>query len=383
MSALSKKNILIISPQYWGKMYVSKHHYAVELARRNNNVYFLNPIDIKKSNRKEQIKINQVQEVANLFYVEHRLNFPFQLKFHAVSFFHFLMRFHVKKLLSVMNTKFDIVWSFDLGDFIPLKLIPARLHIFHPVDEPMNNTAILSARGADILFSTTNQIKNKYSRYPIPMYKIQHGLSDVFLTTCDKTKKTDDKIRVGMSGNLTRKDIDRTTLMKIVKSHPNIEFNLWGAYNSNNTNIGGGEDKETQIFINELHTYNNVCFHGPVLPEKLVEALHRMDAFLICYHPGNDPETGTNYHKVLEYLSVGKVIISSYVTEYADKRTLIEMPHERSNNNLSSLFAQVIQHIEFYNTDTKVNLRQQYAHSNTYCAQVNKIEAYIENHFSI
>ena len=43
MDSLRNKTILIISPQAWGKMFLSKHHYAIELAKRGNAVYFLNP----------------------------------------------------------------------------------------------------------------------------------------------------------------------------------------------------------------------------------------------------------------------------------------------------------------------------------------------------
>ncbi|MBX2939214.1 MAG: hypothetical protein KF880_03970 [Ferruginibacter sp.] len=381
MSALTNKKILIISPQYWGKMFVSKHHYAVELARRNNTVYFLNPIDIKPTNRKEAIKIHPVISEPNLYFVEHRLWFPFQIKFHATGLFHYLMRFHVKKLMAVIQQDFDIVWSFDLGDFIPLKYIPARLHVFHPVDEPMNQTAILSARGADIIFSTTDQIRKKYGKYAVPSYKIQHGLSNAFLKYFDQKENNDGRIRVGMSGNLTRKDIDRKTLLNIIKSHPEIEFNLWGAYNSKHTNIGGGEDSQTQEFIQAMQQFSNVIFHGPVVTEKLAEDLRSMDAFLICYFPGDDPETGTNYHKVLEYLSIGKVIISSFITEYDNKRELVEMPAERNNQSLSLLFSKVISNLESFNASNKVQQRQSYAHDNTYHAQVTRMELLIQQHF--
>ncbi len=37
------KTILFISPGPWGINHVSKHHYAIELAKIGNDVYFLNP----------------------------------------------------------------------------------------------------------------------------------------------------------------------------------------------------------------------------------------------------------------------------------------------------------------------------------------------------
>ena len=45
---LKNKTILIISPERWGTNFVSKHHYALELAK-NNNVYFLNPDGTEKA----------------------------------------------------------------------------------------------------------------------------------------------------------------------------------------------------------------------------------------------------------------------------------------------------------------------------------------------
>ena len=37
---------MIISPERWGKIKVSKHHYALTLAKRGNVVYYLNPPSI-------------------------------------------------------------------------------------------------------------------------------------------------------------------------------------------------------------------------------------------------------------------------------------------------------------------------------------------------
>ena len=41
--ALRDRTILLVSPNEWGAMHVSKHHYALELAERGNRVIFLNP----------------------------------------------------------------------------------------------------------------------------------------------------------------------------------------------------------------------------------------------------------------------------------------------------------------------------------------------------
>ena len=83
---LFNKAILILSPQAWGNMLLAKHHYAIELAKRGNDVYFLNPPDnrhwsLKKA--KKRITIKPVVNHPNLFLVSQQLFFPYNIKFHS------------------------------------------------------------------------------------------------------------------------------------------------------------------------------------------------------------------------------------------------------------------------------------------------------------
>jgi len=43
MFSFTNKTIFILSPQPWGKMHISKHHYAIELAKKGNLIYYFNP----------------------------------------------------------------------------------------------------------------------------------------------------------------------------------------------------------------------------------------------------------------------------------------------------------------------------------------------------
>ncbi len=121
MTALKNKTILILSPQSWGKMFVSKHHYAVELARYGNTVYFLNPPEQEKNSR-TGIEIERAAMHPGLFIIHHRLSFPYNLKFRFKPLFHFLMKGHIKKLLHALEHEPDIIWSFDLGNLYPFRL---------------------------------------------------------------------------------------------------------------------------------------------------------------------------------------------------------------------------------------------------------------------
>ncbi|NJO25249.1 MAG: hypothetical protein HC867_04930 [Bacteroidia bacterium] len=123
MTYLENKRILILSPQAWGTMFLSKHHYAVELAKKGNTVYFLNPPD-EGHQQIKSVHIEEIKGYDTLYLVTHRLFFPYNIKFRFISFFHFLMKWQVKKILKAIGKPVDIIWSFDLGNIYPFSLFP-------------------------------------------------------------------------------------------------------------------------------------------------------------------------------------------------------------------------------------------------------------------
>jgi hypothetical protein len=262
----------------------------------------------------------------------------------------------------------------------PFSHFPASsLKIFHPVDEPSAKISIDAARGADIIFSVTQEILDKYFHLPVPRYFVNHGLANEFLHDFSGEHSANGKLRVGFSGNLLRSDIDRITFLKIVEENPAVQFECWGAYRSGDSNISSGEDGEQRTFIDRLTASKNMRLHGPVPVKKLANEFSRMDAFLICYDVQKDQSKGTNYHKIMEFLSSGKVIISNNVTTYKNREDLIQMIEDRqSNRDLPGLFKRVINNIDQYNSPEAIQRRKQFAQSNTYQEQVERIGQYLE-----
>ena len=203
-------------------------------------------------------------------------------------------------------------------------------------------------------------------------------MADYFLQKENEFNKTDDKIRIGLSGNFMRKDIDRPILLKIINENPNILFECFGAYETTQSNISGDNyDKETNSFVELIKNANNVILHGPVPPKKLAKELHRMDAFLICYDVQKDQSKGTNYHKVMEYLAIGKVIISNNISTYINQPDFVQMVKERENNEeLPKLLNKIVSNISEYNSILQLKKRIEFAKSNTY-------QLLIKNHESI
>src|SRR4051812_41555426 len=108
-------------------MFLSKHHFAVELSKLGNTVYFINGPDQKGQLKPGAI---QIEETAfpGLFLIKHRLSWPYRIKFHLFGLHQFLMRFHIQRMLHKFGRKADIVWSFDLSNTIPLRSFPKKLY---------------------------------------------------------------------------------------------------------------------------------------------------------------------------------------------------------------------------------------------------------------
>lgn len=354
-------------------MFVSKHHYAKELAQAGNTVYFLNPPDVAK--KKAGVFIHQPEGLNNLYLVDQVLWFPYNLKFHAKGVFDLLMKRHVKNILQAISKPIDIVWSFDLGNLYSFRFFDSNaIKIFHPVDEPLTRDALRSGEGADIVFSVTQEILDKYQHLPVSRHLVNHGVGDLFLEPASAVAGNLPVV-VGLSGNLLRNDIDRESLLQIIAGNPNLQFECWGAYQLSQTNIGGDQSEATTRFIEQLKSFPNVHLNGVLPAAELKKAYEQVSVFLICYDINKDQSKGTNYHKIMEFLSTGKTIVSNNVTTYKDRNDLVIMTKSRTDNNdLPRLFAETVVRLNEHNSEHLQQRRKAFAAENTYANQIKKID---------
>ena len=379
---LNNKVILIISPQSWGNMLLAKHHYAIELAKRGNEVYYLNPPDNyhwSSTRGEKRIKIEQSKDYPNLFFINQKLYFPYRLKFHSRKLYNRLVKKQIRDILRVIPKEVDLLWSFDLGNLFPLSFFGNKsFKIFHPVDEPADEIAIIAARGADILFSVTTEILEKYKKFKIPSYFVNHGLPEEFIISEQQAGSSGTTIKIGMSGNLLRSDLDRKILLQIIRENPDHDFHFFGSYKFSQSNIGASSDKQTVRFIEALKSFPRVVLHGVLKTTDLAKELNRMDVLLICYDIQLDQSKGTNYHKVMEYLSTGKVIVSNNITTYREYPGLIRMISDRRNNeSLPVFFRETVTNLDRWNAEDLINERKSFAGNNIYYMQLDKIDQHI------
>lgn len=356
------KNILIISPERWGVNRVSKHNYAIALAR-NNRVYFLNP----PSKVRGIIAVPSGHE--NITVLDYKSTFMGLNRLLFIQpLFTILSRFEINRLQKFCGP-FDIVWSFDPFRFQNLSLFGAGLSIFHCVDFVNTHLDLFCAKTADIVLSVAQPILDKYQPLNRITHFINHGVSPVYLKAKVNSTRPSQRIKCGYVGNLLSFGIDHEMLIEIIRQNTEIEFCFIGPLESSNL----GKFKPQDVFIHQLKSFRHVTLLGQMTPEEIAEKIQSFDLFLICYHAEKMGPIVSNNHKLLEYLSTGKVVVSNRISTYdLLAPPLFEMVKQR--DDLPIRFQEVIKNLVDFNRDDLRESRIQYAQSNSYENQLHKIE---------
>ena len=382
MFVLKNKTILIVSPQSWGKMHVSKHHYAIELAKRGNTVYFMNP-PVRKIGVK--IKVEKIKAFNNLFTLTYSLFFPYNLRFHIRPVFSFLLLIQLKIIKKIIKENIDIVWCFETNLFSNLKHFKRSVKIYHPADNISGKHQVSLIKSSNFIFSVSDVIIDKM-KHVCPNKKyffVNHGLSDIFININKKDYNTvkNNKISVYYIGNILINSLDREITKKIIAENIELNFTFIGSYKPSDNNLGVGSDKSVSDFIKFLINCKNVVLRGPLSPNIVAKEIQNADVFLVLINPLEDHNKGSNSHKILEYLSTGKVIVANHLSSYDRRKELIEMLNEDNNEKLPSLFKKVLNNLTYYNSPELQQKRISFALENTYEKQIDRIEKIISDHF--
>ena len=376
----------MVSPQGWGDIHLSKHHYAIELAKSGNTVYFLDPIK-SGSVGSFTCKVSEVED--RLHHVQVTAWLPYGLRFRFPWLFNFLVNHYARKVARKLVASLDIVWCFNVHHFDDLRAFGARLNIFHAVDI-FEEANMHSSRHADLILATTDDIAAKFDKTGIPVYKIEHGVSSCFLQYTEKYRKEGDKtyaagdpINIGYVGNLLMHGIDRQSFICIVEENENVAFHLWGPYELGTSNIAGRRkeiDADTVKFIEQLKNSPNVTLYGIKPPDDIAKHFQEMDGFLICYDLTKEVNKGANSHKILEYLSTGKATVSNRISAYANRPGLVEMLPEDGSVELPDLFKKVVSGLGDYNRKELREQRINFVSKHSYSHQIESIVTIIDKH---
>jgi len=353
------KAILLISPESWDHIFVSKHHYAIHLAKKGNRVFFLNPPGKVESISKT--------DFSNVFAVNY-FQFPRGLRFFPSIARRILIKRKFNQLQMLCDTEFDVIWSFDNSVFFDFSSIPKNvLKISHIVDLSQNFQTAMAARTADYCFCNTELIKARLLKSNPHVFKINHGfnlqISDKPIMLPGKSK-----IKAVYAGNLAIPYLDWPILLQCVTSNPGVDFIF----------IGPGKDHETiKEFTRQLSRKDNCYFIGEVKANELSIYYKAAHVLLVCYQEKFQKSQVTNTHKMMEYLGSGKMIVATYVEEYAALEAKGLFLMSDNNQGFISSFKKALDELEFWNSEEKQLARKAFALDNTYEKQIGRIEKLI------
>lgn len=368
MFTFKNKTILILSPEDWGTNLLSKHLYAQELSK-DNMVYFLHTCP--HPSQKKYIETVSISENLTRIHLKSVVRGIFKLPSFCINLQN---NFIIKKILTKIYQPIDVVWSFDQAKFQNLKQFNAKITIFHPVDYIVKESIFLTkiANSADVVLSVSEKILDIIAT-KTPKYFINHGLDEIFLFKNTPSAKPiyikSETINVGYVGNLQMNLIDYENLIKTVQENPILNFVFIGPDKKSNL---GGKIKFKEL--DTLKSLQNTYFTGEFSKTDLVKILPFFDVFWLCYNNNKFPVEVSNSHKILEYLSTGKVVVSNYISTYKNE-TILDMVMD--NNLLAEKLKEVSSQIVQYNAIEKQQQRITFAKENTYKKQLERIETII------
>lgn len=365
---LRDRQILLISPQPWDHMPISKHHYAEALGQ-SNNVWFLNPPDWSMARgaiRQQETGVPGVTQVT------WRPRLMRALRFHAYGLYQYWMGREARRLVRRLTDHLDLVWCFDFNTFPDLQAFSADRAIFHPVDPLTQPRQYAIGQTADLILAVSSQILSSATSVSpgIAHAMINHGIGPDFAAFAAEPgtdKVPGETIRCGYFGNLDRGTINAALIAETVAKNPQIAFHFWGPYSP------------TSPLALALLGTANCTFHGATAKSELVAATAEMDCFILAYQDDAAESDRSNAHKILEYFATGKVVISTRMNIYADDPDLMVMAKASDDHDFPDLFSTTIRELSDHNTCERQARRRELALQHTYPRNIARIDAMLRD----
>lgn len=386
------KTYLIISSNPWGNLHISKHNYAIELERLGNRVFFMNP-----PNQKQYLKgyeITKIEGFSNLFFIDFSLinnryiDFArFRLK--ITQILDWILLRTVNRICKAENLYFEAIINFDPNLHGFFHKYPSKRKIFFIADQIQNTSQNRCGKKADLVVSVADEILIKFKKINNNCLLINHGLNKQYedfalnnlqkIVNINSKELVNQKIRVGYIGNLLIPFLYEEGLKKIVINNPTINFHFWGPYSSKNNNLLSNYDQkvyDTVQFLRE--NCSNAHFYGVQTSNEIIENLDKIDLFIYINSSTKDINGGANSHKILEYLSTGKAIVSTYLSFYKN-HTLFPFTKKGEEENYEQLFNDSINQLDILNSKDLQKKRIEFVLQNTYQKNIEKILNYSNN----
>lgn len=350
---LEGKKIWIISPEVWGTIKLSKHHYAEQLAALGNDIVY---IQSRESNAIHD-KIN----VAHSEGVRYRKLLPISIQKKKEKSI-------IRRIANDTGGMPDVVWWFETSRFRFPELFENSIQIIHMVD--LNQCHNLeNFENVSLGLGTTPYIIAALQQNGIDAHFLNHGTA--ITSPLQYTDSTSKELNVVYSGNLCIDLLDRELILSLCASFPMIEFTFVGPYGSKNDKFNNRPSRSSIRFVNKLESLPNTKLIGSKSGKEYQDVLRAADIFLIAYRLDQRKQV-SNPHKTMEMLSFGKTIITFPLDVYSEQKELMVVCQDHQEYLLK--FEDVQRNIALYNRKELQTKRWQFAQDHSYSKQLQKIE---------
>lgn len=310
---ITGKHVLVISPEPWEGVQISKHALAHALVKAGNRVCFWGP---PRAQRGMHLTEDQGVRLVHSHHWFRGVNrFP-----KAVRNWYYGRA--IRRIEALSGAPFDIVWCFDttrMQEFPP----GTAKRILHLVDFDTLDTGRGLIGSADLVLTISEAI-SAHALQVAPharVHLIGHGLDERWLELArvDRTPNVPPRTAV-YAGLLATDYVDWEMFSAVVLAHPEIHFDLYGPYEADYPAAG----------FQAIHNAPNTTLHGLVGKDILIPAVHAADILVYCYRAYSLGQKVATSHKVLEYLSTGNVVVGSYQQTLAEQADLLLMAQDRA-----------------------------------------------------
>ncbi len=339
---------LIISPEPWCGLKVSKHHYAKQLHERGYKVYYLGPNQLEKYHDQGVTILANRDALSGIRFMPRWAQY-------------FFLKWQWQQIVELNHLPaIDVVWSFDPSRLYDFRIFKQAKHrILHLVDYNQWFQGPIAAKTANLCIGVSDYIVDRFKPYNSNVIKVSHGFHGRESAPKPVALPGQQHVKAIYIGNLDIRYLDWNIIQEVAQENVEVDFIFLGKHDS-----GINETFERLMERKNCHHLTQR------LPEEVSGFLAAADICLLAYRSDEFPEQLANPHKMLEYLGAGKTIVSTYCHEYCDFEG-INM--SLKNDQFSELFKQVVSELEEQNTSKLRKIRQDQANANTYSSKVDRV----------
>jgi hypothetical protein len=335
----TKQKIFLLSNEPWGDLWFSKHHYAYELSKLGNKVYFINAPKKWSFSHFFNRNIQISNYSKNLFIVNYNNPIPIRLFLKLAIYINdFFVSKALKKKLNIQSN--DLQWTFDPLRFVYFPLC-SRI-IYHVADPYMSlyptkyTHHVLAQKSLKIVCTSPHYVDFYQKQGYVKTLYMPHMVSS---EEFDIDQKIVDTLKqkyghyILLVGTINS-DVDIELLKSIADL--NLDAKLL---------IAGSVHIDKQIF-ETLSNQKNILYLGVINAKLLKNYINASQVCITGYYFTLNKGVGSGSPlKMLHYLSQYKPIVTSINSEIPeleniaiyrahDKNTFLELIKKALNNTL-------------------------------------------------